>query len=655
MLKAFQKRERLKKVVFVFILVLTVVGMVVYLIPGFTGFGTDPTISGVVAEVEGEEIQAFELQQTMLQFGQQNRIPAEMMEFYRTRILEDMLLERATLRAAERLGLRVSEAEVVERLRRVPDLFPDGKFVGREAYEDIVYARFQMTAAEFERRFRNGILQEKLRNLVTDSVAVYPEEVRKAFVESSEKLVVDYAMVETSALRAEIRPTDEALQTYFQTNQARYQVPEKRAGRFIAFNEILIGLGIAIPEADVQRYYQTNQNDFRVEERVQASHILLRADPARTAEIKKKAEDLLTRLKGGADFAAVARENSEDPGSAAKGGDLGWIVRGQTVPEFETAAFSLAPGSLSGLVETSFGIHILKVAAHEQARLRPLEEGRAEIELALRRERVQAIIPQKAEEAAAALRNAPNDAQAIAARVGGRAENFGPLTLQDPIPGVGGSGQLGQEIFSLEKDVVGRPIPIQTGTVVPLVTEVLPAHPGTFEEVKDRVRSEYVEEQARERASAKATQLAEALGKQERKDLKRAAQALGLAVKTSDPVTRATPVPSVGNLTEFDPALFTKAAGDVAGPFPTPSGHIVLQIASRQAPKEEDFAGLQPTLEQRILDDKKDQAFAIFQDNLRSTLEARGDLVIYQDVLSRVGQAIPGEHPPYPHSHPPGF
>jgi peptidyl-prolyl cis-trans isomerase D len=657
MLKAFQKRTKLKNIVFGSILVLIALSMVLYLIPGFTGMGSDPTVSGVVAKVQGEEIQAFELQQAIFQFSRQNQIPVEMLEIYSTQVLNNLVLERALQREAERLGLQVSEEELVQQLRQSRDLFPDGKFVGRQAYEDMVYARFNVTLPEFERRTRNAILQEKLKGLVTDSVVVYPEEIRKRFAEMNEKVVLDYALIETAALGADIRPADDALMQYYQANQARYQIPEKRAGRAIVFSQAQIGQGISIPDADVQRYYQSNQNQFRVEERVHVSHILVDVDADATNKeaLRGETERMLTRLKEGADFAAMARENSGDLGSASKGGDLGFIVRGQTVPEFENAAFSLEPGQLSELVETPFGFHIIKVSEHEQARMRSLEEASPEIQQILRQERVQAMMPRQAEEAATALRQAPNDLAAIAGRLKAQAVDFGPIASSDPFPQVGTAPELTQEIFILQKDEVGRAIPVSNGYVVPLVTELLPAHQGEFAEVKERVQSEYVEEQARERASAKATELAEALGRQEKKDLKRAAAALRVEVKTSEPLTRTTRIPSIGNPTELDRALFTKSAGEVAGPFPTPGGHVVFQIASKEAPNEALFSSQQTPIERQLLQQKKEQAFAVFEDNLRSRLEADGDLVIYYDVVSRLTAGTPGEHPPYPHSHPPGF
>ncbi|MGH9785859.1 MAG: peptidylprolyl isomerase, partial [Terriglobia bacterium] len=605
MLKAFQKANKLKKIVFMSLFVLMTLSMVVYLIPGFTGSTVDPVFSGVVAEVAGEQIRAFELQQAVLQVSRQNRIPAEMMNLYTSQVLNDLLLERASLREAERLGLRVSEAELAERLRQIPDLFPEGKYVGREIYEDLVFSRFNVPVPEFEARIRRAILLEKLRNLVTDPVMVYPEEVRKAFQEDNEKLVLDYVHVDPAALRDEIRPTDAALQMYYQTNLSRYQIPQKRSAKFLYFDQNRLGLAISIADADLRRYYQQNQDSYRSEERVQVSHLLRRSDPAKKEEARKKAEELLAQLKGGADFATLAKANSEDPGSGANGGDLGWIVRGQTVPEFEAAAFSLEPGKLSEIVETTFGFHILKVATHEQARLRPFDEVQAEIQTILQQERLQATLPRQAEEAASALRRAPNDAEGIAQRLNAQVLSPQPLALDEPLPAIGQAPEVQQEIFSLEKGDIGRPIPIPTGYVIPILLDVFPSHQGTFEEVKERVRTEYVDEQARERASTRAGELAKALEQQEKKDLKRAAQSLRLTVKSSEPITRATPIPALGNPAQLDPTLFTKAVGDVAGPFPATSGHVAFQIASRQPPKEEDFPVQQGPVEERLLGEKR--------------------------------------------------
>lgn len=641
MLKVFRHRQTLIKVVFGIILFLTVVSMVVYLIPGFTGTSDDPTISETVAEVAGEKIRSGELQQTVSQISRANRIPSEMMGLYTSQVLNDMILEKVSLREARRLGLQVAESEVVTRLHQIPDLFPGGKFVGQQQYEDMIFERFGMGIAQFEQRYRQAMLIEKLRDLVTDTVAVTPEEVRTAFQNDNEKLVVSYAFVDPSELKREITPNDATLEAYFQKNKSRYQVPEKRSVKILWLEQQRIRSAISIPESVLKKYYEDHKDNYRKEERVQVSHILWKAtdkEPAKLAEAKKKAEDLLKKLKGGADFAQLAKENSQDTTTAVGGGDLGWIVRKQTVPEFEKAAFSLPPGTLSDPVQTVYGIHILKVVAHEQARLQPLEEVKAGILSALQEERVQATLPGLAEEAAAAVRRAPSEIEALTQKYQGIFLPTGPLAQQDLVPGLGQAPGFQQEVFSLQKGQVGAAVPLPSGYAIPLLADILPPHQGEFAEVKDQVKSDYVEEQARDKASTKSKELAKLLEQQAKKDLAKAAKGLGLTVKTSDPVTRDGTIPLLGKLTELDPKAFSRQVEEVAGPFSVGSGQVIYHVDLRLAPQEEDFAKQKDQIQERLLNQKRQLTFSVFQDDLKRKLEASGDLRVHRDVLTRLTQ-----------------
>jgi peptidyl-prolyl cis-trans isomerase C len=145
-----------------------------------------------------------------------------------------------------------------------------------------------------------------------------------------------------------------------------------------------IAAKIAIKPEAVSDFYQKNQDKFQQGPRVRASHILIQvpqgADAAAKQQAKAKADALLTDLKAGKDFASAAKENSQDPGSAPNGGDLGFFEQGQMVPQFEQAAFALKPGQMSDVVETQFGYHIIKVAEKQDSRVVPLEEAKAQIE-----------------------------------------------------------------------------------------------------------------------------------------------------------------------------------------------------------------------------------------------------------------------------------
>ena len=641
MLRIFRSRKTVIRLFVGTILVLVALSMVIYLIPGFTGMSDDPTIRETVAEVAGEKIRTFELQQTVTQVSQANRIPSEMMGLYTSQVLNDMILEKVSLREARRLGLQVAESELATRLRQIPDLFPGGKFVGQQQYEDMIFGRFGMGVAQFEQRYRYALLIEKLRALVTDTVTVMPEEVRTAFQNDNEKLVVSYAFADPSELKKEITPNDATLEAYYQKNKSRYQVPEKRSVKILWLEQQRMRSAISISESELKKYYEDRKDNYRKEERVQVSHILWKAtdkEPDKLAEAKKKAEDLLKKLKGGADFAQLAKDNSQDTTTAVGGGDLGWIVRKQTVPEFEKAAFSLAPGTLSDPVQTVFGIHILKVVAHEQARLQPLEEVKLEILNLLQEERVQATLPGQAEEAAAAVRRAPSEIEALTQKYHGIFLPTAPLAQQDLVPGLGQAPGFQQEVFSLQKGQVGAAVPVPSGYAIPLLADILPPHQGEFAEVKDQVKSDYVDEQAREKASTKSKEMAKLLEQQAKKDLAKAAKGLGVTVKTSDPVTRDGAIPLLGKLTELDPKAFSRQVGEVAGPFSVGSGQVIYHVDLRLAPQEEDFAKQKDQIQERLLNQKRQLTFSVFQDDLKRKLEASGDLRVHRDVLTRLTQ-----------------
>jgi peptidyl-prolyl cis-trans isomerase D len=646
MLNIFRRRERLVRYLLGVILFLVCITMVITLIPGITGGGADPLSADVVAEVGGEKITTFDLQQNVMQLTRTNRVPSDMMWLYTPQVLDGMVLEKASAQQAKRLGLSVASSEVVERLRQDPNLFPQGTFVGQEQYEAMVYDRLGMGVPQFEERFRQGLLVEKLRNLVTDSITVTPEEIRQAFQNDNEQVVFNYALLDPAEFKKDVKPADPALQEYFQKNKDRYQVPEKRSAKILLLDTQKVRQATSVPQADLKRYYDAHLDDYRVEERVQVSHILLKAqgtDAAAVERAKKKAADLVQKLKQGADFAKLAKENSEDTGSSPKGGDLGWIVRKQTVPEFEKAAFSLSPGTIGDPVQTVYGIHVLKVQAHEQARLKPLEEVRAEIEKTLREEKVQATLAREAEEAAAELRTTPGNIDAIAEKYHAVVLAHPPFARDDIVPGIGQSPEFQLQVFGLEKGKVSPPVPVSGSYAIALLVDVFPPHPAEFAEVKDHVSTDYINDQSRDKALTKANELAGLLEQQAKKDIKKAAQSLKLTVKPSGPLTRQGSIPQLGRVADFALRAFTMQPGETAGPIPVTAGQVVYQLESRVPPKEENLAAQTPALRERLLNEKREIAFNVFQDQLKSRMTASGDLKIHNDVLAKMSTANPNQ------------
>jgi peptidyl-prolyl cis-trans isomerase D len=395
--------------------------------------------------------------------------------------------------------------------------------------------------------------------------------------------------------------------------------------------------GLSATEQERRKYYQDHLDEYRLPERVSARHILLRAnreDQAKVDEARKKADELLKQLRAGADFGELAKKNSQDPGTASKGGDLGWIVRGQTVPAFENAAFTLAPGALSEPIQTEYGIHILKVAAHENARLRPLEEVQEEIDKTLLETKLQNSMSAAAEAAAAEWRRAPDNAAAIAAKYNGTMTEANVAHLP-------GSGALIEDIFLLEKNQIGRPVDTSDGYSIPMLLDVIASRAAEFSEVKEQVRTDFINEEANERLQAKAMELAQTVEKQEKRDLAAAARSLGLTAKTTEPLLRSGSIPSVGSVSDLGPQLDTLEPGQTAGPVPLTAGQIVYQLESRQAPEEAEFGVKRDAIRQQVLGQKQAMAFRIFQDNLKNRLRASGDLTINDEVLESMNTVVP--------------
>src|SRR5213594_3886108 len=328
--------------------------MLLYLVPQSPVSGEVST--DTVAKIGDESVSVQDVRQQLNQIEQRNPNMKPLEALYAQQILKQLVFQKEIEYEAKRLGIAVSDQERADRIRQyVPTAFNGGTFVGIDRYSAEVQARFQLPVAEFEELLRQGLLEEKFRKLVTDGISVGPAELQDEFRNKNEKVKLDYALIKPEELEAKITPNEAEIQASFEKNKSKYQVPEKRVVRYalVDVNQIRQNLQISDDQLKVQ--YQKNIQQYQVPNRVHAQHILLMTvgkTDAEVEEIRKKAEDILNQLKKGAKFEDLAKKYSEDPGTKDKGGDLGWLVQGQTVPEFEKVAFSLQKAQTSDLVKT---------------------------------------------------------------------------------------------------------------------------------------------------------------------------------------------------------------------------------------------------------------------------------------------------------------
>src|SRR5438445_5912888 len=350
--------------------------MLLYLVPQAPTSGEVST--DTVAKVGDESVSVQDIRKQLDQIERNNQVPRPLEGLYAQQILQQLVFEKEIEYEAKRLGIAVTDQERADRIRQyVPTAFNGGTFVGMDRYSAEVQTRFQLTVPVFEELIRQGLLEEKFRKLVTDGISVGPMELQDEFRNKNEKVKLDYALIKPEDLEAKISLDDAEIRASYEKNKAKYQVPERRVARYAVVDVNQIRQNVHVSDDMLKQQYMNNIQQYQVPNRVHPQHILLMTvgkTDAEVEEIRKRAEDVLKQAKKGGKFDELAKKYSEDPGSKDKGGDLGWIMQGQTVPEFEKTAFSLNPGQISDLVKTQYGFHIIKVLEKETAHTKPFDE-----------------------------------------------------------------------------------------------------------------------------------------------------------------------------------------------------------------------------------------------------------------------------------------
>src|ERR1700730_2992660 len=460
--------------------------MLLYLVPQTPGTG-EAYSTDIVAKVGSETGSVLEVLQQLAEVQRRNQIPKQLESLYARQILNQLIFQKEMEYEAKRLGIRVSDREQADRIRQfLPTAYNGDTFVGMDRYAAEVQARFQLSVPVFEDLIRQGLLQDKFKKLVTDGISVGPSELQDEFKYKNEKVKLEYAFIKPEDLETKITPDEAEIKAAYEKNRSKYQVPEKRVVRYGLIDLTQLRQNAQISDAELKAQYQQNIQQYEVPNRVHAEHILLMTvgkTDAEIEEIHQKAEDVLKQAKKGTNFEELAKKYSEDPGSKDKGGDLGWLMQGQTVPEFEKTAFGLEKGKISDLVKTQYGFHIIKVLDKETAHTKPFEEVKDSIRTPLLLAKADRQNSDQADKLSAEIRRSNKvSLDDLAKQFHLTVGETRPVTATDPILELGNSKEAKEAIFRLQKGDLSLPVRTDRGYLVLTVKEVIPAHQGTLEE-----------------------------------------------------------------------------------------------------------------------------------------------------------------------------
>jgi peptidyl-prolyl cis-trans isomerase D len=639
MLRSIQQRDldrnRWIKITMGVILVLISGAMVLTLIPGPVGsIGNSPD---TVASVGGQDISVVDVQRQLDQSMRGQSIPEVLRGLYAKQILEQMIFQRALDLEAQRLGIRVTPEELTERIKQLLPTAWAGDTWLKDRYATEVQTRTGMPVEQFESYLRQEMLADKFRQLVTDGITVTPEEIQQEFRRRNEKVKIEYSLIKPSELAPSIHPTEAELAAYFGKNSAKYQVPERRSARYALLDLTKLHAHTQVNDDALRAYYAAHLDQYKVQNRVHVEHILFKTigkTDAEVTEIRQKAEEVLRKAKHGAIFEELAKKYSEDDATKVKGGDLGWIVEGQTVPEFQQAAFRLPKDGISDLVKTQYGFHIIKALDRETAHTKTFEEVRDTILPVVLDEKVRIEENNISNEMASAVRQSNRQPLEELARKFNLDLGETPLaSIKDPVGELGTSADVHQVLFELQPGELSQPLQIDKGIVILTPKDIRPAHQGTIGEVHGLVQADYQQDKSLELARTRAEELAKRAQGAEAFD--KAAKALGLSTNSPEAFSRTGNVPDIGSGRLLE-AAFNIPIGQVSSATQIGGNWLVYRVVAHETPNPDDLAKQGAEIQRQLLQSKQSAAFAAFRDALEDRLRKEGKLVINSDVLKRV-------------------
>lgn len=379
-----------KKIVQIFLALITL---------PFAFFGIDSYIKNAgagsdVASVGDTKITAPQFEQALRERQEQMRqalgpnFKAEMMNTREARlaVLNSLIDQRLLLVEASKNRLYTSDEALREVIRRIPAMQENGKF-SMERYESILRSQGK-SQPQFEAMLRQDLIMQQLIGAVGDSAFVSNAQAEEMLrIQSEERQFAEYR-ISPEQFTDKVKIEADAVQKFYDENTSRFLVPERAKAEYVVLSLDVLQAQTTVDENEVKAWYESHKDRYAQPEERRASHILIaiNADTDK-AKAKAKAEEVLAEVrKAPGKFAELAKQYSQDPGSAAKGGDLGFFGRGMMVKTFEDVVFKQKEGDISDLVESEFGYHIIKVTGIKPEKIRPLNDVRPEVEGELKRQ-----------------------------------------------------------------------------------------------------------------------------------------------------------------------------------------------------------------------------------------------------------------------------
>ena len=537
------------------------------------------------------------------------------------RAVKDLVNRVLLLQEARRLGLRATDEEMEASIHGNPAFQKDGVF--DQATYTRALQRVRLTAKDFEASQKEMLLINKLQGLILSSVMVSDQEVLEAYRQGFEKINLDMISLNPAEFK-DVSLTPEEVKESFSKHKEEFKLPAKVKVRYLSFDPKDYMKQIPVSSKEIEDYYQNNKEKFGQPTRVKVRHILIKAeaqDKEGSAKAKQKAESIREEAAKGKDFAPLAKQYSEDPGTKDGGGEIGYISKGMVVPEFEQAAFSMKVGEISSVIQTPYGFHILKVDEIQEASTQPLAKVKDQIEVLLKNRQARGMAYDQADQAfAQASKDKSLDKFAAEKK----------LTVKEtPLFSADDKMDLDPKLkglaLSMGKGDISPALRVGETFAVMQAMEKQEARIPELKEVEGQATEALRKEKQKEKALAKAKEILEKLKKGT--DFKSLAAQEGLKVEGTGFFPRASAPPKISGSEELRKALLTLS---LKSPYPEApifqdGKYSILHLKEVQGIDPAQFNAQKENYRRSLLMQKQETLVTNWMEDLLAQAKARGD------------------------------
>jgi peptidyl-prolyl cis-trans isomerase D len=600
---------------------------------GGGGFGsTNDDSMAFAARVNGETITFNDYSRALKnveemyrqQFGQQFTPEMSQAMNLPQQVINMLVDQRLLAQEARRMNLEATPEEVRKKLLEIPIFSENGKFIGMELYNRYVTGPLgYASASEFEADLGRDIALQKMESALQNSVVVSPKAAEAEYRRANENARVRYVLLPAGDATA-ITVSQADLDAYYKQHQDEYTHGEQKKVRYILADYAKIRAEVKPTEPELRKLYEASKETYRRPAAAHVLHILVKVEPGASQEAdiaaRAKAQSLIQQLRGGADFAALARANSEDPSSSGNGGDMGWVNMGQTVEPFERAIFSIPLNQISDPIRsTEYGYHIVKVVERRDSTVQPFEEARPALAARAANDMAKDIARAEINRVNAVIKsNKPQNADAFADLATGRltSNDAGWVGRSDAIGGLGQNAPLSQWLFASKDGEISEPIGTPRGIAIAYSELSRGAGVSPLAEVKEKVEQDAKLQKAREAARA---QLAAAAAGTATVD--EIAAKLGRPAQDTT-VNRTGSVPGFnGDTSQFVDTALKANVGQLQGPVVVGDGAVAFQVVEQKRITSEELAQNRTVFADRLRQQQARQLRQVLVDKLRKGAE----------------------------------